>query len=258
MDRVDLINGILTAGKHQGGLTAAKMGKVNNFENLKKECLQFHKDWLAKNNAEYVIKLDRDLSSDQYYKTYVIWLENEDVLTNWPLYDVPDIDYSKRKFPFPDRYPALAEFLNSVPDLMSARINVMGPQIGDFFHSENVVFRYNGEITMNLLFHIPIETNEHCTLEADTDIHKFSEEGSIYYFNQSTIHSPANWSDKPRTHLCFYCLLTERVLEWAKDLQLLEPVARREIAQDMRQLVLEVPFEDHVYEKIKIVPSLSS
>lgn len=255
MDRVDLINGILKAGKHEGGLTAGIAHKVDNFENLKKECLQFHSDWLAKNNAEYVIKVDKELESGKFYKTYVIWLENDDVLTNWPLY-APGLDYSKRKFPFPDRYPALADFLNSVPDLMSARINVMGPGLGEFYHSENVVFRHNDQITMNLLFHIPIATNDECTLNADRDIHKFSEEGRVYYFNQSTIHSPRNPSNETRTHLCFYCLLTERVLEWAKNLQPLTPFAKQELPTDLRKLVLEVPVEDHIYEKINIVPSL--
>lgn len=255
MDREELIREILKAGKHEGGLIAGIAHKVDNFENLQKECLQFHNDWLALNNAEYVIKVDKALDEGKFYKTYVIWLENEDVLTNWPLYG-KDVNYSKRKFPFPDQYPALANFLNSVPDLMSARINVMGPGVKDFYHSENVVFCYNNNITMNLLFHIPIKTNDQCTLNADTEIHKFSEEGRIYYFNQSTVHSPVNSSTEPRTHLCFYCLLTERVLEWAKDLKPLVPDSYQNMPINLRDLVLEVPIEDHVYENINIVPSL--
>ena len=120
-----------------------------------------------------------------------------------------DLSCAAKHFHHAGAYPALARWLDTLPHLVNARINVLGPDSHLAPHQEQVVFRTKrGTIGARLRFHLPLVTSEDAELALDGEVHHLRP-GVVHYVNHGCVHAARNAGDSSRVHLVWDMLFTE-------------------------------------------------
>ena len=109
-------------------------------------------------------------------------------------------------------YPMLKAFVETFPDIINFRINVLGPGARLAAHEEHSIVRTErGTIGACLRYHLPIVTNPGAELTLDGEVFHL-EEGNVYLVNHGCVHAARNAHER-RVHLVWDQLLTRDAYE---------------------------------------------
>lgn len=209
-----LISEILKADMHKGGLKTLLIESVENFENIKKECVDIFN---ACNPSDVTNKTHRTYWTNPYgeAKQWSLWNDTGFFDENNSISAQPK-NIKNKKFHYEDKFPNLANFLNQWPDKLNARLNLLSPNSGLNQHEEQIQQKWGEFNSIRIRFHLPIITNENCLLFLDGEWFHFKE-GKIYFFNNGCVHAAKNDSNLKRLHLVWDCLLTVPILNKLKN-----------------------------------------
>lgn len=159
-----------------------------------------------------------------------------------------DLSCLGKYFAHRDRYPALGRWLDGIPHLVNARLNVLGPGSSLQPHQEHVVFRTaGGGVGARLRFHLPLVTSDGAELLLDGEVHNLDAR-SVYFVNHGCAHAARNGGDADRLHLVWDLLLTAEAHAWAfagghgrPGAPVEPPPRRREDLRGHRRLLSPIP-----------------
>jgi hypothetical protein len=226
MTGMELLHDLAAANFHHPGLRAGLIAQtVPDFENIVEDCRRLV--------AEYP-------PSTVQTGHITGWTNPKGTVNQWSLYNThgntantsDDFKYNNldRKRPVLG-FPALSAFVDSLPDLVNMRLNLMWPGSALSPHEEHLPRKVPGGVALRARFHLPVWTNPGAVMMADGDLHHF-EAGKIYVFNNGCVHSAWNAGDQPRAHLVWDQLMTERAYTKAfANFEPLTPVAHEEIGE---------------------------
>jgi hypothetical protein len=101
-------------------------------------------------------------------------------------------------------------FIETFPDIMNVRINVLGSGARLAAHEEHSIIRTaTGAVGACLRYHLPVLTNTGAELTLDDQVFHL-EEGTLYLVNHGCVHAVRNAGAERRVHLVWDQFLTER------------------------------------------------
>lgn len=207
---MNVISEILRADNHNDGLKTLFIETPDNFENIKKECIDIFQNY---NSSDVTNKDHRTFWTNPYgeARQWSLWNETGFFDENNSISAKPK-NIKNKKFHHDDRFPNLGKFLNQWPDKINARLNLLSPNSGLSQHEEQIQQKWGDSNTIRIRFHLPIITDEKCLVFLDGEWFHF-EEGKVYFFNNGCVHSAQNKSNVKRLHLVWDCLLSRKILE---------------------------------------------
>jgi Aspartyl/Asparaginyl beta-hydroxylase len=124
-----------------------------------------------------------------------------------------DLSCFGKRFHNAQRYPALARFVEAMPQALNFRINLLGPNSGLSPHEEHtVILSRKGTVSIRARFHLPVLTNQDAKLILDGEVYGL-EEATVYFVNNGCVHSAYNRGETERIHLVWDMLLTREAYE---------------------------------------------
>jgi hypothetical protein len=207
---MSVVSELLKADTHEGGLKTLFIEKPDNFSMIKKECLDIVQNYNPSNVTD---KHHRTFWTNPYgeAKQWSLWNNSGFFDENNSISANPE-NIRNKKFHHYDSFPYLANFLNSWPDKLNVRLNLLSPGSGLGQHEEQIQQMWGEFNSIRIRFHLPIITNNKCLVFLDGEWFHF-EEGNIYFFNNGCVHAAQNNSDIKRLHLVWDCLLTKEILK---------------------------------------------
>lgn len=205
-----IVNEILKADNHLGGLKTLFIEEPDNFSKIKEECLDVYQNY---NPSDVTNSSHRTYWTKPYgeAKQWSLWNDSKMFDENSSISARPE-NIKNKKFHHSDKFPYLGSFLNSWPDKINARLNLLSPGSGLNQHEEQIQQTWGMANTVRIRFHLPITTNEKCLVFLDGEWFHFNE-GKIYFFNNGCVHAAKNNSDIERLHLVWDCILTQSILK---------------------------------------------
>ena len=103
----------------------------------------------------------------------------------------------------------LREFYEWIaPGATSFRLNLIGKRSSLSPHRERVVITTPevGQYEVRVRFHLPLITNEDCHVQLNGKLYQL-EKGTLYYFNNGSVHRAINSSSISRIHLVWDAVL---------------------------------------------------
>jgi len=207
---MSIISELLNADNHNGGLKTLFIDNPNNFSMIKNECIDIFQNY----NPSDVTNINHRTYWTNPYgeaKQWSLWNDTGLFDENNSISAKPK-NIKNKKFHHSDKFPYLANFLNSWPDKLNVRLNLLSPRSGLNQHEEQIQQTWGASNTLRIRFHLPIITNEKCLVFLDGEWFHF-EEGKIYFFNNGCVHAAQNNSEIKRLHLVWDCLLTKEILK---------------------------------------------
>lgn len=205
---LNLAQQIIDADYHKGGCKSLFIRDENEFESIKKECLDIYKNFSSS-----------DVTSKNH-RTY--WTRPYGKANQWDLFNTDGKfdsnegigikSVSLKKFHYMDEFPNLGNFINSFPDKINFRLNLLKPGSGLGQHEEQIVEKYLKRPFLRIRFHMPIQTNIHSNVFLDGEWFHY-EEGKIYFFNNGCVHCAENNGTTDRLHLVWDCVFTKKIAE---------------------------------------------
>lgn len=199
---------IIDADYHLGGLKTLEIKKEENFTSIQNECLELYKNYKSS-----------DVTSSSH-RTY--WTNPYGKANQWDLFNVDGnfdsnsgigIKYIKnKKFHHHNKFPNLGKLIDSFPDKINFRLNLLKPGSGLGQHEEQIVEIYQKKPFLRIRFHLPIQTNIKSNVFLDGEWFHY-EEGKIYFFNNGCVHCAENNGDEDRLHLVWDCVYTKRIAD---------------------------------------------
>lgn len=203
---LDLAQQIIDADFHKEGLKTLLIGKEENFNSIQEECLSLYKNFKS---SDVTLPSHRTYWTNPYGKANQWDLFNAD--GKFDSNDGIGIKYLKnKKFHHHDKFPNLGKFIDSFPDKINFRLNLLKPGSGLGQHEEQIVETYQKKPFIRIRFHLPIQTNEFSNVFLDGEWFHYSE-GNVYFFNNGCIHCAENNGDEDRLHLVWDCVFTKRI-----------------------------------------------
>jgi hypothetical protein len=142
-------------------------------------------------------------------------------------------DFSNNSGIFLDqKYPHLTRFVQRwADDLISFRINILNVKSGLSQHKETIIIKLpNGKIGLKTRFHLPIQTNKSAKVFLDGSLYHL-EEGNVYYFNNSCVHSASNLEEN-RVHLVWDTYLSKNIEEYISNIKNIEEIGSEPIDEN--------------------------
>lgn len=209
---LNLAQQIMDADLHKGGLKTLSIKKVENFTGIQQDCLKIYKNFRSS-----------DVTS-RSHRTY--WTNPYGKANQWDLWNTDGkfdsnegigIKHIKnKKFHHHNELPSLGQFIDSFPDKINFRLNLLKPSSGLGQHEEQIVEKYQKKPFVRVRFHLPIQTNNLSNVFLDGEWFHYSE-GNIYFFNNGCVHCAENNGNTDRLHLVWDCVLTERICSLLKN-----------------------------------------
>jgi hypothetical protein len=188
--------------------------------------MRVHDQYFAALQAEVARLFQEEQSSD---------IRSADHVTNWtrPRGEVRQFsllnlsghssDYSRdhdlsvfgKRFHLGVEYPAVAQFIETFPDMTNFRLNAIGPEARLAAHEENsIIETRTGSVGVCVRYHLPIVTNAKAELTLDEHVFHL-EAGTVYLVNHGCVHAARNGGNEHRLHLVWDQLLTLQAYEAA-------------------------------------------
>lgn len=200
-----ILAGIRDGNYHQGGIRCLRLLRVDEA-------------FFASLASDVVRLCEREASSD---------VGNPHHITNWTRPRGEVVQYSLlnasgrcddfsddhvpscfgKRFHLASDYPTLGRVIDTVPHLVNARVNVLGPRARLAAHEEHSIIRTKvGSIGACARLHLPIETNPGAEIVVDGEVFHL-DPGAIHLVNHGCVHAARNGAAR-RIHLVFDVLLT--------------------------------------------------
>lgn len=212
MDEKQLFEGILKGQFHQGGIKCLKLFDVDAhfFEKLKNEALTFVQQFSPSDvsQAGHITHWTAPFGKAVQFSLLNASGKPDDTSTDH------NSSTQGKRFHHATSYPTLAQWISFFPHAINMRLNGMGQKSGLSPHEERILNKdpKAKKKYLKVRFHLPLQTNPQAHVLMDGELFHF-EAGSIYYFNNGTVHSARNLGQEMRFHLVWDMLLTKETFE---------------------------------------------
>lgn len=240
---------IIDGDMHNGGVKTLEIYEVPNFEKIKNECLNLYKNFKSSDVTQI------------NHRTF--WTKPYGGANQWDLFNESGVfdsnegigvkNIKNKKFHHNKIFPNLGEFINSWPDKINFRLNLLSPGSGLGQHEEQIIENYQNEPFIRIRFHLPIITNKECNVFLDGDWYHFFEK-YVYFFNNGCVHCAENNSKEDRLHLVWDCMYTKNIRNILERGKTIKPIRHSDVDPNFARMkrihenpyVLNFRFRDNI------------
>lgn len=209
----ELLDGVRDGNVHAGGIRCLRLMRLND-------------PYVAALRAEVAQLCHRERPSDVRASDHVTnWTRPRGEVLQFSLLNLsgrPD-DFSEdhdlssfgKRFHLRADYPSLASVIDTFPDMLNFRVNVLGPGARLAAHEEHSIVRtQTGAIGACIRFHLPLVTNHGAELTLDGHVFHL-EAGIVHFVNHGCVHAVRNGGAQRRVHLVWDQWLTRNAYDVA-------------------------------------------